>query len=120
MPKHTNKRNTESRRFKRYEFTVPVRVTIAAPQATLLETRADHMNDGGIAMRTNAKLSIGTQAKIEFAPASFDFPLTLSGVVRNRAGKEYGVEFLATSPAENEHLTIFREILHSKAGCSKA
>jgi hypothetical protein len=71
-------------------------------------------------MYTNAELSIGTQTKIEFAPLSFDFPLTLRGVVRNRAGNKYGVEFLETSAAQNEHLTIFREILHSKLGRTDA
>jgi hypothetical protein len=123
MPTNANldERSRESRRWRRYRFTVPVRVTIEKPRhATLVDTRANQMNPGGIAMHTNADLSIGTEAEIEFTPASFDFPLTLKGVVRNRAGNEYGVEFLATSAAENEHLTIFREILHSKAGCPDA
>ena len=109
-------RGGETRRWKRYPLTVPVQVTIEEPRhATLVNTRASHMNDGGIAMYTKAELSVGTQAEIEFTPAAFDFPLTLRGVVRNRAGNEYGVEFLVTSAAENEHLAIFREILHSKA-----
>lgn len=114
----TNTRGTrqDSRRWRRYALTVPVRVTIEKPQhATLPDSRACQVNDGGIAMYTSADLSVGTQAEIEFTPASFDFPLTLKGVVRNRAGNGYGVEFLATSAAENEHLTIFREILHTKA-----
>jgi hypothetical protein len=110
-----------SRRWKRYAFTVPVRVTIEKPRhATLMNTRACQVNDGGIAMYTNAELSIGTQAAIQFTPAAFDFPLTLRGVVRNRAGGQYGVEFLVTSAAENEHLTIFREILHNKVGSPDA
>jgi len=105
----------ETRRWRRYPFTAPVRVTIEKPRhATLVDTCASHMNDGGIAIYTNAELSVGTQAEFEFTPASFDFPLTLKGVVRNRAGNEYGVEFFATSAAENEHLIIFREILHTK------
>ena len=65
-------------------------------------------------MYTNAELSIGTRAKIEFTPAAFDFPLTLKGVVRNRRGEQYGVEFLETSPIEKEHLILFQEILHAK------
>jgi len=81
-----------------------------------MDTRACQMNNGGIAIYTNAELSIGTQAKIEFAPLSFDFPLTLRGVVGNRAGNRYGVEFLETTAAEKEHLILFAEILRSKAG----
>jgi PilZ domain len=111
----------ERRRWHRYQFAVPVRVTIEKPRdATLVDTRACEMNDGGITIYAKAELSIGTEAKIEFAPASFDFPLTLKGVVRNRAGGQYGVEFLVTSAAENEHLTIFREILRSKAASPDA
>jgi len=108
--------NAQGRRWRRYSLTVPINVTIAEPRpATLAGTSACQVNDGGIALRTKAKLSIGTQAEIQLPPAAFDFPLTLRGVVRNRAAGQYGVEFMATSAAENEHLTIFREILHSKA-----
>lgn len=107
--------NAQGRRWRRYSFTVPIHVTIEKPRhATLADTSACQVNDGGIALRTNAELSIGTQAEIQLPPAAFDFPLTLRGVVRNRAAGQYGVEFLVTSAAENEHLTIFREILHSK------
>jgi len=85
-----------------------------------MDARACQMNDGGIAMYTNADLSIGTQAKIEFAALSFGFPLTLRGVVRNRAGNQYGLEFLETSAAEKEHLILFGELLRNKARCFHA
>lgn len=113
--------NAQDRRWRRYSLTVPIHVTIEKPRhATLADTRACQVNDGGIALCTKAELSIGTQAEIQFTPAAFDFPLTLRGVVRNRAGGQYGVEFLATSAAENEHLIIFREILHNKQECANA
>jgi len=109
------------RRWRRYHVAAPVRVTIEKPRhATLVDTRAYEMNDGGIAIRTNAELSIGTQAKIEFAPPSFDCALTLRGVVRNRAGSQYGVEFLVTSAAEKQHLILFQEILRTEVGCLDA
>jgi hypothetical protein len=111
----------ERRRWRRYHFAAPVRVTIEKPRHTTpMDTHACQMNDGGIAINTNAELSIGAQAKIEFALLSFDFPLTLRGVVRNRAGNQYGVEFLVTSAAEQEHLILFGEILRRKAGCFDA
>ena len=112
---------SRERRSHRHQFTVPVRVTIEQPRhATLIDTRACRMNDSGIAMYTNAEMSLGTVAEIQFMPGSFDFPLTLRGVVRNHAGSKYGMEFLVTSAAESEHLTIFREILHSKLGRTDA
>lgn len=110
-----------SRRWRRYRLTVPIQVTIEEPRhTTLVDTRTCQVNDGGIAMCTNAELSIGTQAEIEFMPASFDFPLTLRGVVRNRCGKQYGVEFVETSAAEKEHLILFQEILRTKTGSLNA
>ena len=103
------------RRWERYPFEAQVRVTIDKPRRTVLvNTRAYQVNDGGIAIQTSAKLQIGTQAKIEFAPPSFDFPLSLRGVVCNRAGGQYGLEFVVTSLAEKEHLILFQEILHAK------
>src|ERR1700740_3434055 len=111
----------QDRRWRRYSFTVPIHVTIEKPRhATLADTSACQVNNGGMAFRTNAELSIGTQAEIQLPTAAFDFPLTLRGVVRNRAGGQYGVEFLVTNAAEHEHLIIFREILHSKQECAKA
>ena len=106
------------RRWRRYHFAAPVRVTIEKPRPTTLQdSRANEMNDGGIAIQTNAELSLGTQATIEFVPSSFGLPLTLRGVVCNRSGKQYGVEFLVTSAAEKEHLLLFQKLLHTKVGC---
>jgi hypothetical protein len=103
------------RRWQRFHFEAPIRITIERPRRNILmDTCAYEMNDGGIAIHTNANLRIGTKAKIEFAPSSFDFPLTLRGVVCNHAGRQYGVEFIETSAAEKEHLILFGEILHSK------
>jgi hypothetical protein len=106
------------RRWRRYHFAAPVQVTIEKPRcSTLTDTHACEMNDGGIAIHTNADLSIGTPAKIHFAPPSFDLPLTLRGVICNRSGRQYGVEFLVTSAVEKEHLILFQELLHTKVGC---
>jgi len=123
MPTNANIEDAtaERRRWHRYQFMVPLRLRIERGlDATLMTTHACHMNDGGIAIYTSAELSIGTQVGIEFTPPSFDFPLTLRGVVRNRAGNQYGVAFLVTSAAEQEHLILFGEILRSKAGCFDA
>lgn len=87
---------------------------------TLIDTQACQMNDGGIAINTNAELSIGKQVGIEFTPPSFDCRLKLIGLVRNRAGSQYGVEFLVTSAAEKQHLILFQQILRTKVGCLDA
>jgi len=111
----------ERRRWRRYHFAAPVRVTIEKPRHTTpMNTRACHMNDGGIAIYANALLNIGTQVGIEFTPPSFDCHLRLVGIVRNCAGGHYGVECLVTSAAEKQHLILFQQILRTKVGCLDA
>ncbi len=105
----------EKRRWHRYSLTVPVRVTLENPQHTMLtDTLAHQINEGGIAISADAELSIGTQVLVEFMPPWFDFPLNVRGVIRNRAGGQYGMEFLVTTAAEKEHLIILGEILRSQ------
>jgi hypothetical protein len=102
----------ERRRWRRYPFAVPIRVIIEKPQhATLENARGWRMNDGGIAVYADTELSIGDQTEIEFTPPHFYPAVTLRGVIRNRAGNLYGVEFLATRAAEKEQLGLFRKIL---------
>jgi hypothetical protein len=108
----TEKAAPKRRRWRRCHFAVPVQVTIEKPQhVTLTDARGWRMNNGGTAVYADAELSIGSEAEIEFTPPHFYPPVTLRGVIRNRAGDLYGVEFLARSGAENEQLALFRQIL---------
>ena len=108
---------SERRRWRRYHFTVPVRVTIEKLlHVSVINSRSSKMNDGGLAVYADAELTIGDEAEIEFAPPHFDRALTLKGVVRNHTGDHYGVEFLATSAEEREQLARFRQILRTKVG----
>jgi hypothetical protein len=107
-----NNATAERRRWRRCHFAVPIRVTVEKPQhATLENTRGWRMNGGGIAVYADTELNIGDQAEIEFTPPHFYPAVTLRGVVRNRAGSLYGVEFLAKSATDNEQLSLFRQIL---------
>ena len=74
------------------------------------------MNPGGISFFADTDLAIGDEVEI----ALTDYDLKLRGVIRDRAGNQYGVKFLATSPEENEQLGLFRQILSSKLGCLDA
>jgi len=75
------------------------------------------MNPGGIGFfADNTDLAIGDEVEIELT----DYQLTLRGVIRNRTGSQYGVEFLATSAEESEQLGLFRQNLSSKLGCLDA
>jgi len=74
------------------------------------------MNPGGIDFFADTDLAIGDKVEIELT----DYQLTLRGMIRDRTGNRYGVEFLATSAEENEQLELFRQILSSKLGCLDA
>ena len=112
---------SERRRWRRYHFTVPVRVTIEKLlRVTVISSRSSQVNDGGLAVYADTELTIGDEADLEFTPPHFDRALTLRGVVRNHKGNLYGVEFLATSATEREQLARFRQILRTKVGCLDA
>jgi hypothetical protein len=103
----------EKRRWRRLHFTVPVRVTLEkSGHVSVINSRGSHLNPGGIAFSADTDLAIGDEAEITLT----DYHLTLRGVVRDRAGDLYGVEFLATSAEETEQLGLFRQILSSKIG----
>ena len=102
------------RRWRRSRLTVPVRVTIeveGTERADVMNTRGSQMNDGGLTVRADRELAIGDEAEIKFTPPHFYPFVRLRGVIRNRVGDLYGVEFLAKSAADNRQLGVFRHIL---------
>ena len=111
------KASERRRRWRRYHFTVPVRVTIEKLlRVSVISSRSSQMNDGGLTVYADTELTIGDEADLEFTPPHFDRALKLRGVVRNHKGNFYGVEFLATSATERDQLACFREILRTKVG----
>ena len=105
------------RHWRRLHFTVPVRVSLGKSRhGTVINSRGCQMNPGGIGFFANTDLAIGDKVEIELT----DYQLTLRGVIRDRTGNRYGVEFMATSAEENEQLGLFRQILSSKLGCLSA
>ena len=107
----------DKRRWRRLHFTVPVRVILdKSRHVTVINSCGLHMNPGGIGFFADTDLAIGDKVEIELT----DYQLTLRGMIRDRTGNRYGVEFLATSAEENEQLGFFRLILSSKLGCLDA
>ena len=107
----------EKRRWRRVHFTVPVRVTVRKSRYTsVINGQGSMMNPGGISFSAEIDLAIGDEVEI----ALTEHQLKLRGVIRDRAGNQYGVEFLAASAEENEQLARFRQILTSKLGCLDA
>jgi hypothetical protein len=76
-----------------------------------MAARGFRVNDGGLAICTDRELTIGDEAEMKFTPPHFYPFVRLRGVIRNRVGDAYGVEFLAGSATETRQLDIFRHIL---------
>jgi hypothetical protein len=107
-----------TRRWRRFEFTVPIRVTVDKfRQASVISSRGSRVNAGGLVFFADTDLAIGDETEIAFPDYN---DLTLRGVVRNRAGHNCGVKFLAASAEEAENLGLFRQILSSRMGCLEA
>ena len=107
----------DKRRWRRVHFAVPVVVTLDKSHPVgVISSRGSLMNPGGISFSANHDLAIGEEVEITLT----DYQLTLRGVIRDRAGDHYGVEFLATNAEESERLRRFREILSSRLGCRDA
>jgi len=106
-----NTTSPADRRWRRCQLTVPVQITIEKSQrVNVINTRGSQMNNGGLAVRTD-ELAIGDEAEIKFTPPHFYPFVRLRGVIRNRVDDVYGVEFLATSAAEERQLDLFRHSL---------
>ncbi|HYB76800.1 MAG TPA: PilZ domain-containing protein [Candidatus Bathyarchaeia archaeon] len=103
---------TGGRRWRRSHLTVPIRVTIEnSKRLNVINTRGSQMNDGGLTVRADRELAIGDEAEIKFTPPHFYPFVRLRGVIRNRVGDLYGVEFLANSAPQSRQLGLFRHIL---------
>jgi hypothetical protein len=99
------------RRWRRSHLKVPVRVTIDKSRDDVIDTLCFRINNGGLAVRTDRELRLGDEAEIRFTPPHFYPFVRLRGIVRNRDGDLYGVEFQATTAAEEKQLALFRQIL---------
>lgn len=107
----------DKRRWRRVHFTVPVRVSLKKSRCTsVINSHGSLMNPGGISFSAEIDLTIGDEVEV----ALTDHQLKLRGVIRDRSGNQYGVEFLASSAEESEQLARFRQILTSKLGCLDA
>ena len=101
-----------TRRWRRSQMTVPVRITIEkSKRVNVLNTRGSRLNGGGFAVRSDTELTIGDEAEFKFTPPHFYPFVRLRGVIRNCVDDVYGVEFVATNAAEEKQLALFRHIL---------
>ncbi len=84
-----------TRHWPRHQLDVPVRVIVHSPERTkLYDGRGNELNEGGMAVTAGVELKVGREVAVEFTPPFTELPIRVRGIVRNRAGYRYGVEFV--------------------------
>jgi len=91
------------RRWPRYEIDVPVQLVTEDPaHVVIVQARGAALNEGGMAVSTQAELEIGAQVAVEFTPPYSDTLVRVRCFVRNRQRNMYGVEFIAENDSDYE------------------
>jgi hypothetical protein len=102
----------QTRRFRRYKLDVPVRVVVQAEgKVRIIDGRGNELNEGGLAVQAGVELSVDERVEVEFTPPYSGEPIRARGVVRNRDGYRYGVEFLTDTPEDCESVMDIRVAL---------
>ncbi len=100
------------RRWRRYHFHVPVRLTRqTALHRTEVIAHGTEINEGGIGVHAPVEFAVGEQVDIEFSPTYSGIPVRLQGVIRNRTRDYYGLEFLARDETEQRHVDRICQLL---------
>lgn len=89
--------DVRKRRYPRFaaDFPVRVRLTTQGPtKVVACEGQGTNISGGGLAVRADIDLPVGTQVGVEFTPPYSEQPMTFRCFVRNRNGNLYGVEFI--------------------------
>jgi len=105
------------RRWQRFRLDVPVRVIAQRDnKATIVSGRGNEVSEGGLAVFAGIELRLGEVIGVEFTPPYSSEPLRVRGIVRNRQGYKYGIEFLAESADEQDRVARLRELLRFASG----
>lgn len=73
--------------------------------------RGNELSEGGMALTAGVELKPGDETAIEFTPPYSGLPIRIRGVVRNRVGYRYGIEFLAVNDQEAKQVEQLRTML---------
>lgn len=106
-----------TRRWVRHRIDVPIRVIVnRSLKTSVVPGRGNELSEGGMALTAGVELNPGDEAAIEFTPPYSGMPIRIRGVIRNRKGYRYGVEFLTTNSAEIEQAERLRVMLRVMSG----
>ena len=103
---------SNTRRWPRYHLDVPIRVIVHNEKKTsVIQGRGNELSEGGMALTAGVELRPGDETEIEFTPPYSGLPIRIRGIVRNRKGYRYGMEFVAGSDRELEQVDRLRTVL---------
>ena len=103
---------TTTRRWVRHKIDVPIRVIVSRSLKTrVVQGRGNELSEGGMALTAGVELEPGDEAAVEFTPPYTGLPIRIRGVIRNRQGYRYGVEFVTASDEEKEQADRLRTML---------
>ena len=109
---HLANKDAIRRRWQRFLLDLPLRLVVHREKTTIINGRGSDISEGGLLIFAGVELKEGEEIFVEFTPPYSSDPIRVRGVVRNREGYKYGVEFLWNSPEEEEQTTRFRNLLH--------
>ena len=112
---HLADKNAVQRRWQRYRLDLPLRLIVHREKTTIVNGRGSDVSEGGVLIFAGAELKEGDEIFVEFTPPYSGEPIRVRGVVRNRSGYKYGVEFLWQTPEEEEQTIRFRNLLQLSA-----
>jgi hypothetical protein len=105
-----------ARRWTRHKLDVPIRVIVHLQhKSRVISGRGKEISEGGMAVFAGVELRVGDKIEIEFTPP-YGMPIRVQGIVRNRHGYCYGVEFFAVDDAQIAEKERLRAALHSSNG----
>lgn len=108
-----------TRRWWRYKVNVPIRVILHdVMKTTIVQGRAFSLSNGGMGMFAGAELNLGDEMYIEFTPPYSLPPLRVEARIRNRAGYNYGIEFMTANNKQKEGVEQFCQHLSSLVASS--
>lgn len=105
------------RRWPRHRIDVPIRVIVhrssvhTSSKTSIFPARGNELSEGGIALTAGVELKPGDETEVEFTPPYSGSPIRVRGIVRNRTGYRYGIEFLAGDHQEAQQVDHLRSML---------
>ncbi len=108
-----------ARRWTRNRVDVPIRIILQkAGNSRIINGRGKEISEGGMAVFVGEEIAMGEKIQVEFTPP-YGHPIRVNGIVRNRLGYRYGMEFLFVNEQEEANVKKLRAFLRSAAGLEK-